>query len=166
MLLQRVMVNTFGGFAVSFASESGCWFLFSIQNKPERWHKATATLRRSKLLVRVSWPILRRILRRIFWWIFRQISRRIFLADFSADIPDCARTRRRISFQTFPNPVKRRTCVTFSKNQRRQSPKSAHTSPPCLWVYCCSLGAQGQARHNPQSSRFLEWLGGMPMCQC
>ena len=27
------------------------WFLhLNIQNKPERWHKATATLRRSKLL--------------------------------------------------------------------------------------------------------------------
>ena len=46
--LQRVRANCFGHFTVNFASESTC--LIPVQhpeNKPERWHKATAMLKRS-----------------------------------------------------------------------------------------------------------------------
>ena len=105
-------------FAVILHLKVLVWLLFNIHNKPERWHKLTTTLRRSKLLPDACFHVgfYGGCCGRFFWQIFWQISWQIF---------------RRICLETFPKASQ--TCKTkdlldFSK----KIPKNSCTNSPCL----------------------------------
>ena len=77
---------------------------------------------------------------RIFWW--------IFLADFLANFSVIFRRTSLLWIllqiaggflaKSFRNHVKQKEPERFSQ----ELPRNSRTNSPCLWVHCCSLGAQ------------------------
>ena len=138
--LQRVRANVFGGFCCELCIwQYGVGSCSASRSSQRRWHKATATLTRSKLLEGEcfrAWRTLWKTFWRIFWqvlvnyggfcrrtcrwafsaeiarWIFPQI---VFLSGFCLEAPA-------IFLKTFPNPVKQGTCKIFSKNFSKRFP--------------------------------------------
>ena len=98
-------------------------FLLNTQNKPERWHKLTATLRQSQ---HVSMAELVTVLRpAILRWIFPRILLGI---------------AGRFSWKKVPNPVKQRTWKIFSQKSPQEIP--AQILPGCgslLFSGCAGL---------------------------
>ena len=120
------------------------WFLLNTQNKPERWHKLTATLRPSQVLEGacfhggVHGGFCGGFLGGFFGGFFGGFS-----ADFSADISadfsaDFRRILRRPFSVDFPNPVKQSTREIFSPKSPRKSPHKFSL----VVVHSCSVGAQ------------------------
>ena len=110
-------------------------FLFSIQNKPGRWHKVTVASMQLQLLKGAHFHggsiyfggvcdgfcgrVFGGVSDRFFPWILLEIASGVFL-------------------ENLPKPCKQRTCEIFSK----KNPRNSRPDSTCLWVHCCSLGAR------------------------
>ena len=124
------------------------WFLLNTQNKPERWHKLNAMLRRSRVLEGACFHGgfrggfcggLRADFRadfladfwRIFWRIFRQIFRWILQRIFQWILIGIAGG---FSWNKFPKPAKKTWEI---------SPKTPQENPAQIILACGSLPFSG-----------------------